>query len=126
MTSGSDDLEEQLRQNLKLRHDLGALAAKAKDDSANEDSGNSLSSTAEGAGAASDDLQKLRLELKLRRAMDVTAASKADAEYRRDGPRAPGSSVTRVINTAWIAVGCASLALAALIAVWLTYGWPLR
>jgi hypothetical protein len=30
MTSNSDDLEEQLRQNLQLRRELGAKAAKAK------------------------------------------------------------------------------------------------
>jgi len=34
MTSNGDDLEEQLRQNLKLRRELGAEVAKARDSSA--------------------------------------------------------------------------------------------
>jgi hypothetical protein len=36
MTSNSDDLEEQLRQNLKLRRELGAEVAKARDSSAKQ------------------------------------------------------------------------------------------
>ena len=36
MTSDSDDLEEQLRQNLKLRRELAAEVAKAKGSSANQ------------------------------------------------------------------------------------------
>ena len=36
MTSDSDDLEEQLRQNLKLRRELAAQVAKAKGSSANQ------------------------------------------------------------------------------------------
>jgi hypothetical protein len=36
MTSNSDDLEEQLRQNLKLRRELAAEVAKARDSSAKQ------------------------------------------------------------------------------------------
>jgi hypothetical protein len=36
MTSESDDLEQQLRQNLELRRELGAEVAKAKDSSASQ------------------------------------------------------------------------------------------
>ena len=39
MTTNSDDLEEQLRQNLKLRRELAAEVAKARDSSAKQRGG---------------------------------------------------------------------------------------
>jgi K+/H+ antiporter YhaU regulatory subunit KhtT len=50
MTSDTDDLEEQLRQNLELRRDLVAEVAKAR----------------EGMASDTDDLEQLRQELKQR------------------------------------------------------------
>ena len=42
MTSGSDDLEQELRRNLKLRRELGAEAAKGKQHSTPNSAGGSL------------------------------------------------------------------------------------
>ena len=69
------DLEQELRRNLKLRRELGVQAAKAKDESANQ-----LGSTVNQAKTPPDDLETLRLELKLRRAMNAAAPSKDDVE----------------------------------------------
>lgn len=123
MASETDDIEQELRRNLELRRKLGA---KAKDGSANQDDGSFLDSTAE--GAETDDLEKLRLELKLRRAVSAAAAAKGNAGYQRDQPPEPGRTggwlPTGVIWKAWVIGGLVSLALAAFIALWLIYGWP--
>jgi len=56
---GSDDLEEQLSQNIKLRRELGAEVARVLGDSSNEDRAKVASN--------SDSLEALRRELRLRR-----------------------------------------------------------
>jgi hypothetical protein len=71
----SDDLEQELRRNLRLRRELGIQAAKLKDEDTDH-----LGSTVERTKAASADLEKLRLELKLRRAMSAASSTKGDAE----------------------------------------------
>jgi hypothetical protein len=69
------DLEQELRRNLKLRRELGVQAAKAKDESADQ-----LGSIVNQAKTAPDDLETLRLELKLRRAMNAAGPIPGDAE----------------------------------------------
>ena len=56
---GSDDLEEQLSQNIKLRRELGAEVARVLGNSSNEDRAKVASN--------SDSLEALRRELRLRR-----------------------------------------------------------
>ena len=56
---GSDDLEEQLSQNIKLRRELGAEVARVL--------GNSLNEDREKVASNSDSLEALRRELRLRR-----------------------------------------------------------
>jgi multidrug resistance efflux pump len=58
MTSDTDDLEQQLRQNLKLRRELGAEVAKSR----------------EGMASDTDDLEQLRQDLKLRRGLGAEVA----------------------------------------------------
>jgi hypothetical protein len=71
----SDDLEQELRRNLRLRRELGVQAAKVKDGGTDR-----LDSTVERTKAASDDLEKLRLEIKLMRAMSAGAATQDDTK----------------------------------------------
>jgi hypothetical protein len=70
----SDELEQELRRNLRLRRELGAQAANVKDED------NHLGSAVERTKAASDDLEKLRLELKIMLAMNAAGPPKGDAE----------------------------------------------
>jgi hypothetical protein len=93
MASGSDDLEQELLRNLRLRRKLGTEAAETKNVISSRDdvSQSSIVSGAEEVSGKdgldeirreltlkreleSADLEKLRLELKLRRATDPTAA----------------------------------------------------
>ena len=60
MTSKTDDLEQVLRQNLKLRRELGAAVAEAESEEAEP-------------ASSDDNIAKLRLELKLRHATDPAA-----------------------------------------------------
>ena len=120
---GTDDLEQALRQNLKLRRQLGAAVSKAK-----KESGRSRPVVPiERALTASNDLEQLRRELSRRRAIKAaTAVVKADEDYQAKEPRASdstgGSSATRLIWQALILVSLVCLALAVLIAAWLVYG----
>jgi hypothetical protein len=63
MTSDTDDLEQQLRQNLKLRRELGAEVAKSR----------------EGMASDTDDLEQLRQDLKLRRGLGAEVAKSGKA-----------------------------------------------
>jgi hypothetical protein len=56
---GSDDLQDQLSQNIKLRRELGAEVARVLGNSSNEDRAKVASN--------SDSLEALRRELRLRR-----------------------------------------------------------
>ena len=72
MASYSDDLKEELRQNFKLRRELGVEVAKAK------------ASAVGGPEPASgnDDLEGLRRELRLRRELQNEVAKVKDAHPR--------------------------------------------
>ncbi|MGH6736949.1 MAG: hypothetical protein ACRECX_12875 [Methyloceanibacter sp.] len=131
MVSEANDIEQALRQNLKLRRQLGAAVAKAKN-SPIESGGllpaaaveESSGSAVEEAHPASDELNQLRMDLNHRRGLDAPAAAQRVADYR-DQPRALDGSeeslAARVMWQAWIAVGMTSLALAVVIALWLIY-----
>jgi hypothetical protein len=79
---------------------------------------------------ASDLEQELQRNLKLRRElggevrlellMVNAAAAKGDASYRREASKAEGSLPDRLVKTAWITLGAIGLAIAALIAIWLS------
>jgi hypothetical protein len=112
MASKTDDLEQVLRQNLKLRRELGAAVAEAESEEAEP-------------ASSDDDIAKLRLELKLRRATDP--AAKRDAELQREALRSGSKALEeRWLSAAswvWAIVGLICLGLATtLAALWLIYG----
>jgi hypothetical protein len=95
--SNGNDLEQHLRQNLKLRRELGAHIAKARAEMAK-----AASSTKQGrggllgsaAGAAkttseNDDLGELRRELKLRRELGTEVAKAKDSSTKQGVGIAP-------------------------------------
>lgn len=113
MASKTDDLEQVLRQNLSLRRELGVAVAEAESEEAEP-------------ASHDDDIAKLRLELKLRRATDP-AAAKGDAELQREerraGSKGPKERWLSVVSRAWGIVGLICLGLATtLAALWLVYG----
>jgi hypothetical protein len=116
-----EDLEQALRQNLKLRRQLGAAVSKAKRESGRGRPGATIGR----AQTASNDLEQLRRELSRRRSINAAAAAKRDEDYQAEEPRAPertdGSLAGRVIWQASIVLGLACLGLAALMAVWMVY-----
>jgi hypothetical protein len=111
VASKTDDLEQVLRQNLRLRCELGVAVAEAEVEEAQVESNDA-------------DLAKLRLELKLRRATDP-ASAKEDAESQREerraGSKEPQERWLRVVSRAWGIVGLIGLA-TSLAALWLIYG----
>jgi hypothetical protein len=118
MGSETDDLERQLRQNLKLRRQLGVAAAPAKN------SGGWFDAPAPQAGADDDDLGKLRLELKLRLAMEATIPPKESDFQSEDRPARTRRSEHGWRGVDWkvALVGLVSLVLVALAILWLIYG----
>jgi hypothetical protein len=113
MAPKTDDLEQVLRQNLRLRRELGAAIAEAESEEAE-------------AASNDDGIARLRLELKLRRATDP-ATRKRDAdlqrEERRSGSKEPEERWLSVVSRAWCILGLVCLGLAAtLAALWLIYG----
>jgi hypothetical protein len=80
MTSYSDDLEEQLRQNFKLRRELGAAAANAQAviSAKQGDQRPVGSASAAETTSGNDDLEGLRRELKLRRELGVRGRQDAE------------------------------------------------
>jgi hypothetical protein len=83
MVPETNDLEQELQRNLKLRRELGG---------------------------------EVRLELLMANA----ATPQGDALYRREAPKPEGSLPDRLVKTAWITLGAIGLAIAALIAIWLS------
>jgi hypothetical protein len=110
MASKTNDLEQVLRQNLRLRRELGAAAAEAEPE----------------AASTEDEIAKLRLELKLRLAKD-SVAPKRNAELQRDeqrsGSKEPEKRWLSVVSTAWGILGLVCLGLATTLAtLWLISG----
>jgi len=92
MTSDTDDLEQQLRQNLKLRRELGAEVAKAKTASSAKLGGGRLLGSAVGAAETAshnDDLGELRRELKVRRELGTEVAKAKDSSTKQGVGIAP-------------------------------------
>jgi hypothetical protein len=125
MASETDDLEQVIRQNLRLRRELGAAVAKAENGNAKQSGDRLLGSAVERAETAlENDLEELRLELRLRRATHP-AVAKGDVEFQHEAPRAPRKDLEgrwlRVDRKAWGLLGLVCLGLAALV-LWLIYG----
>jgi chorismate mutase len=104
MTSDTDDLEQQLRQNLKLRRELGAEVAKAKTASSAKLGGGRLLGSAVGAAETAshnDDLGELRRELKVRRELGTEVAKAKDNSTKQAGGVAygGGGSMSRFLIT---------------------------
>jgi len=142
MASDSDELEQELRRNLRLRQKLGAKAAKADHGSAKQ--GISLGvSTVAGAKTttSTSDLEELRRELTLRREIDTTelealrlelslrradpAATKKHADFQRqEHPSRAGEIEDRPLNVvrkAWVLGGLVCLVVAVFLIFWLIY-----
>jgi len=110
MTSDSDDLEEQLRQNLALRRRLGAELAKAEDSDEPQslerprrsasgvgDSGHQRDERARryaevaDPAPAKDDLEALRDQLKSRDRARMSAAAAQESNPQQGGATLPGA-----------------------------------
>ncbi len=114
MASESDDLEQQLRQNINLRRQLGVAAAEA-DNKCSE----CLKVAGPETSGADDSLEMLRLEIKLKRAMEAPFAAK-ELVLQSENPKAHWD---RWLSVNWKA-GIASLVcltLGAFVVIWLIY-----
>ena len=142
MASDSDELEQELRRNLRLRQKLGAKAAKAEHGSANQGVSLGVSTIAGAKTATPNGLEELRRELTLRREIDTTeletlrlelrlrradpAATKKDADFQRqEHPSRAGEIEDRrlnVVRRAWVLGGLICLVVAVFLIFWLIYG----
>jgi hypothetical protein len=142
MASDSNELEQELRRNLRLRQQLGAKAAKAEHESANQ--GALGGSTVAGAKTTTcnSGLEELRRELTLRREIDTTeledlrlelrlrradpAATKKAADVQRQEhqwrAREIGNRWPNVVRKAWVLGGLVCLVVAVFLIFWLIYG----
>jgi hypothetical protein len=117
--ASNNDLEQVLRQNLKLRREPGAAVTKAK----SSGSRHSLAMAgAEPEKASGDEgLEALRLELKLRRAADPAPAKTNPELSGEERLEELDDRVLRTVWKAWAMFGLVGLAFGALVGFWLIY-----
>ena len=102
MTQDNDDLEQQLRRNLKLRRELGAKVAKSR----------------EGMASDTDDLEQLRQNLKLGREFGAEVAKSKESvasdtgdlqqlrqELRQRAARRARWNMRAILHKVWTALG---------------------